>query len=322
MPSKTQSAVNFEDRSMSQHKLDTLYLMRLLVSIVRFGSFARAAEHLGITPSKASKDLRYLEQSLGTMLLNRTTRRLQLTDAGELTYRQADQMLALHEQLLDGLQNRRECLSGELRITAPMLWGEVMLTPMLLKFRQQHPSVRLVTDFSNRTSDLLRDNIHVAFRSTELNREPYLARFIAKDEMVLCASKAYMSDKSALCRPEELHQHSLITRCTDYSRHERWTLMDKGKELHMDVAGELAFSHKQAIYAAMQQGFGIAILPRYLVADELLAGTVVEVLPDFRPKGASFYALYTQRRAESALVTHFIDFVIAEMAARPAFDAA
>ena len=83
---------------MSHHKLDTLYLMRLLVAIVRCGSFAAAAARLGITPSKASKDLRHLEQSLGSVLLSRTTRRVQLTDAGELAYRQADQMIALHEQ--------------------------------------------------------------------------------------------------------------------------------------------------------------------------------------------------------------------------------
>ena len=97
---------------MRHHKLDTLYLMRLLVAIVRCGSFAAAAAQLGITPSKASKDLRHLEQSLGSVLLSRTTRRVQLTDAGELAYRQADQMIALHEQLLDGLQRRRSALCG------------------------------------------------------------------------------------------------------------------------------------------------------------------------------------------------------------------
>ncbi|BFL82592.1 hypothetical protein LFREDSHE_10420 [Shewanella baltica] len=108
---------------MKHHKLDTLYLMRLLVTIVRFDSFALAAEHLGITPSKASKDLKYLEHTLGAVLLNRTTRKLHLTDAGELTYRQADQMITLHEQLVDGLNHRRNSLCGELRITAPTLWG-------------------------------------------------------------------------------------------------------------------------------------------------------------------------------------------------------
>ena len=119
---------------MRHHKLDTLYLMRLLVAIVRCGSFAAAAAQLGITPSKASKDLRHLEQSLGSVLLSRTTRRVQLTDAGELAYRQADQMIALHEQLLDGLQRRRSALCGELRITAPDLWGEVVLTPVPVSY--------------------------------------------------------------------------------------------------------------------------------------------------------------------------------------------
>jgi DNA-binding transcriptional LysR family regulator len=294
---------------MNNHKTDTLYLMRLLVAIVRFDSFALAAEHLGITPSKASKDIKYLEHTLGVVLLNRTTRKLHLTDAGELTFSQAEQLITLHEQLIDGLNNRRNALSGELRISAPTLWGEIILTPILLKFRAEHPQVRLITDFSNHKSDLHRDNIHVVFRSTELNNEPYMARFIAKDEMVLCATDEYLLQNKALTHPEDLKTHSLITRCNGYSRYEQWTLMDNDKELIVNVAGELAFSDKKVIHAAMLQGAGIAQLPRYLVASKLEQGTVREVLPAFRPKGASFYALYTQRRAESALVTHFVEYV-------------
>ncbi|KLV40154.1 hypothetical protein SH16_02834 [Aeromonas caviae] len=295
---------------MRHHKLDTLYLMRLLVAIVRCGSFAAAAAQLGITPSKASKDLRHLEQSLGSVLLSRTTRRVQLTDAGELAYRQADQMIALHEQLLDGLQRRRSALCGELRITAPDLWGEVVLTPVLLRFRADHPEVRIIADFSNTPADLLRDNLHVAFRSTELGTQPYLARPIAVDDLVLCASADYLDRHPPLTTPQDLHQHSLITRSQEYGRHERWPLLAQGREIPLEVAGELAFSSKKAIHQGMRQGLGIARLPRYLVAAELAEGVVREVLPDYRPKGAHFYALYTQRRAESALVGHFLDYVI------------
>lgn len=266
---------------MSHHKLDTLYLMRLLVAIVRCGSFAAAAAQLGITPSKASKDLRHLEQSLGSVLLSRTTRRVQLTDAGELAYRQADQMIALHEQLLDGLQRRRSALCGELRITAPDLWGEVVLTPVLLRFRADHPEVRIIADFSNTPADLLRDNLHVAFRSTELGTQPYLARPIAVDDLVLCASADYLDRHPPLTTPQDLHQHSLITRSQEYGRHQ----------------------------VARQAGYPQS-LAHPLVAAELAEGVVREVLPDYRPKGAHFYALYTQRRAESALVGHFLDYVI------------
>ncbi|GLT13804.1 LysR family transcriptional regulator [Vibrio algivorus] len=298
---------------MSQNKLDNLYLMRLLVSIVQFESFTLAADHLGITPSKASKDLKYLEQNLGVVLLKRTTRKLHLTDAGELTYHHAEQMITLHEQLVDGLHSRRHSLCGELRITAPTLWGEIMLTPILLKFRATHPQVRLIVDFSNFTSDLQRENIHVAFRSTELNNEPYIARFIAKDEMVLCATKTYLLQSPPLVHPSDLQMHQLLTRCTNYSRYEQWILLDNEKELTVKVAGELSFSHKQAIYSAMKQGLGIALLPRYLIANDLEQGIVSEVLPKYRPKSSNFYAVYTQRRAESALITHFIEYVQAHL---------
>ncbi|MBL0514027.1 MULTISPECIES: LysR family transcriptional regulator [Aeromonas] len=298
---------------MDNHKLDTLYLMRLLLAIARFGSFAAAASHLGITPSKASKDLRHLEQSLGAVLLGRTTRRVQLTDAGKLACQQADQMVALHEELLDGLQRRRHSLCGELRITAPDLWGEVVLTPVLLRFRTSHPEVRIIADFSNHVADLVRDNLHVAFRSTVLRSEPYLARPIVQDDLVLCASEAYLATHPPLVQPQDLQHHSLITRSQDYGRREHWTLLHQGKEILLEVAGELAFSNKKSIQMAMAQGLGIARLPRYLVADELASGSVCEVLPAYRPKGAHFYALYTQRRADSALITHFLDYVIREL---------
>jgi len=212
--------------------------------------------------------------------------------------------------VLDGLQRRRSALCGELRITAPDLWGEVVLTPVLLRFRADHPEVRIIADFSNAPADLLRDNLHVAFRSTELCSEPYLARPIGPDELVLCASAAYLEAHPPLTTPQDLQQHILITRSREYGRHERWPLLSQGREIPLEVAGELAFSSKKAIHQAMRQGLGIARLPRYLVATELAEGVVREVLPDYRPKGAHFYALYTQRRAESALVGHFLDYVI------------
>jgi DNA-binding transcriptional LysR family regulator len=130
------------------------------------------------------------------------------------------------------------------------------------------------------------------------------------DDLVLCASADYLDRHPPLSEPQDLQQHPLITRCQEYSRHERWTLLAQGREIPLEVAGEQAFSSKRAIHQAMRQGLGIARLPRYLVAAELAEGVVREVLPDYRPKGAHFYALYTQRRAESALVGHFLDYVI------------
>lgn len=159
---------------MDHHKLDNLYLMRLFTLIVRLGSFAAAARQLQITAGKVSKDIHFLEQRLQTRLLHRTTRSLTLTDDGELYFQQAERILELNEQLLDSLSQRRHELAGELRITAPELWGELVLTPVLLGFKAKHPQVSIVAEFSNRAVDLLQDGFHIAFRSTRLSSEPIL----------------------------------------------------------------------------------------------------------------------------------------------------
>ncbi|MCG9747521.1 LysR family transcriptional regulator [Shewanella sp. Isolate8] len=298
-------------------KLDTIYLMKLFAAIVHRGSFAAAAAQLSITPSKASKDIQYLESLLDTRLLQRSTRHVTTTDAGELFYHKSQEILELNDELLDNLSHQKTQLSGELRLTAPKLWGERILTPIILAFKRHHPDVHIKASFSNEHSDLHRDKLHIAFRSTQITTEPYLARLIAKDESILCASHDYLSRHAAPQTPEALAEHKMILLSSRDKVFDRIKLLCTNhsamQSIEQRLDGELTFNNKSAIYQAVKAGFGIAVLPKYLVDADLRRGDLVAILPDYQLASANFYALYSHRRKDSALINLFIDFVIAEL---------
>jgi len=291
------------------HKLNHLYLMELFVAIVRHGSFSGAAKQLQITATKASKDIQYLEKSINTILLNRTTRAIHITDSGEVYLRSALDILELHSQMIDNIDVMKTSLSGELRLTAPALWGEVVLAPIILTFKKKYPKVKFVADFSNETSDIFRENIHIAFRSTELKKEPYLARYICKDEYTLCASRDYLQQNSVIKSLADLNDHQMVVFTQKGSVIDRFEFTYLQQSVQHHVSGSLSFNSKNAIFQAVIMGCGIAILPKYLLVKKLDSGELVEVLPEYKIKSFSFYALYTQRRKESTLVNTFIDYV-------------
>jgi len=290
-------------------KLDQIHLMKLFVAIVQRGTFAGGASSLNITATKASKDIQYLERLIESTLIRRSTRSFQLTDAGELYYQKALHILDVYDQMRDNIVSMKVNLSGELRVAAPSLWGSVVLTPLILKFKQLHPGVKIISDFSNELHNLMQDNIHVTFRSTELKNEPYLAKYICKDESVLCASAAYLHDSNTITHLDDLTAHKFISLAQKHTEFDHLIFDHKGQEVHQHLVGHMAFNNKDAMYQAVKAGLGIAVLPSYLVQKDIESEALFEVLPEYQLQSSQFYALYTQRKKESALVSKFIDFV-------------
>ena len=296
------------------NKLDHMHLMRLFIAIVQQGSFTKGAKNIGITATKASKDIQHLEQSLQVNLLQRTTRSLHLTDSGKQFYTNAVDIVEAHQQMLDNLQSMRHALRGELRISAPSLWGKHILTAIILQFKQSHSEVSFIVNYTNQKMDLHLENLHINFRSTELTDEPYLARFVDDDNYTLCATDQYLNQHCAVKTPDDLDQHQLICLAQRDSLFEKITFTKNSVQQHKHLKGELAFNDKESIYQAVKQHFGIAVLPSYLVKKDIQRGELCQVLPDYPIKSSKFYALYSQRRRESALINHFIDFVVEQLA--------
>ncbi|MEH6446301.1 MAG: LysR family transcriptional regulator [Oceanospirillaceae bacterium] len=313
--SKTIKSAQKSAPAAVSHKLDHIHLMRLFILVVQHASFSKAANQLRITATKASKDIRHLEKSLQTTLLNRTTRSVNMTDAGVIFYNSSLQILEIHQKMLDSMQSLKCNLSGELRISAPSLWGKIVLTPIILAFKQLYPEVVLIAHYSNQLVDIKKENIHIAFRSTLLSDEPYIARFIQQDNYTLCASRDYLQQHSTINTPEHLDHHQFITLVNHTSNSEHLIFKGPEREIHKQIKGELSFSNKEDIYKAVKEGFGIAMLPNYLISADINNGKLVSLLEHYPLKSFKFYALFTLKRSDSALLNTFIDFVIAQIAA-------
>lgn len=291
------------------HKLNHLYLMQLFVAIVQSNSFSGAAKKLKVAATKASKDIKYLEQSLDCKLLNRTTRSVNVTDVGEMYYKSALEILEMHSQMIDNIKMTKNTICGELRISAPELWGELVLAPIIINFKKQHPDVKFIVDLSNEKVDIYEDNIHIAFRSTDLKKEPYYSKHIIADEFIMCASSDFVLSNSPIGSPQDLDNHPFIALIQKHSQLDKIDFIHNDTNIKHHIKGELLFNNKKVIFKAIKAGLGIAVLPKYLVRKDLESGSLIEIMPDYKIKGSNFYALYTQRRKDSSLVNHFIDFV-------------
>lgn len=295
-------------------QMDKLYLMQLFVKIIHLGTFSAAAQKMGITASKASKDIQLLEQTLGCKLLNRSTRSIGITSAGELYYKTAVEILASYDGLVDNLNYMKQHLTGELRITAPDLWGNEVLTPLIMAFKQTYPDVSIRAHYSNAMVDLVQENIHIAFRSTELNDQPYLSKPLAADISVLCASRSYFDDKAMPICLSELEALDFISFSQNENSYNNLTFDYQGQKRSIQLQGALSFNSKQAIFNAVRNNLGIANLPEYLVRDGLAKGEIVALLPDYKLPEKTFYAFYSQRKQESRLVSSFIEFAQSALA--------
>jgi len=288
---------------------DRLYLMELFVEIVHLGTFKAAAQKLGVTQSKATKDIQRLETSLGSNLLNRTTRSVGITRAGEIYYGAAMKILEDYNELAESLDFVRNRLSGELRVTAPMLWGDAVLTPLILEFQKRNTDVSIIANYSDHFVDLFRENIHIAFRTTVPENEPYLSKKICEDTTVICASRKYFETREIPEKPADLEDHDFITFGQDINRYTRLVLKRESATETVTVGGRLSFSSMRSVFNGTLGHHGIASVPRYLAQPEIDAGNLVAVLPEYELQKVWFHAFYTERKRENSLVAAFIDFV-------------
>ncbi|OMH37998.1 LysR family transcriptional regulator [Motiliproteus sp. MSK22-1] len=290
-------------------QIDRIYLMQLFVKIIHLGTFSAAADKMGIAASKATKDIQQLEKDLGSVLLNRSTRSIGITNAGELYYDAAMEILASYDGLLDNLNYIKNRLTGELRITAPELWGNIVLTPLVFEFKKKYPDVSIRASYSNDIVDLIRENIHIAFRSTNLTNEPYLSKRISTDRSVLCASTEYIKKNTLPEQLSDLEKLDYITFSHSENTYNRLEFDYQGSLQSITLTGSLTFNSKKSVYDAVVRHQGAAVLPNYIVQQGIEEGTLVTLLPGYSLQSKNFYAFYTQRKKDSALVGKFIDFV-------------
>ena len=288
--------------------MDRFLEMQTFNAVVDAGSFVKAAEALNMSKAAVSRYLVDMEARLGVRLLHRTTRRLSLTDEGQVFYGRSKELLAELAEAEEEISSRSHAASGLLRINAPFTFGVLHLAPLWGAFRSLHPKVKLDVTLSDRLVDLVEEGYDVAIRIARLDNSTLISKRLASTRMVLCASPQYLALHGTLQEPADLAQHAVIS----YSY---WSTRD---EWHFDgPQGPVSVKTQPCIHtnsgdtcrAAALAHQGVILQPSFLVGPDLVAGTLVELLPQYRSIELGIYAVYPTRKHVSQKVRALIEFL-------------
>ncbi|MCA0975108.1 LysR family transcriptional regulator [Halomonas denitrificans] len=277
----------------------TLERMALFADVARTLSFTRAAEQSGVSKSYLSEQVRRLERDLNVSLLIRSTRSVRLTEDGERVLRRMDQVQDSLIELGRELEHAGGRLSGELRITAPVLFAEHYLMDICNDFQRTHPELRLHLDVSYRNHDLTRERFDLAFRSTLVPPERMIARPLMRYRAVCCAAPSYLARHGQPQSTAELREH----RCLTFTQQQLWSFDSEDVTLE----GCLSINDHRLLRRQALAGRGIVRVADYLVADDLARGELVEVLPTYAERTRTIQMIYPPRLRQSAKLRAFIE---------------
>jgi DNA-binding transcriptional LysR family regulator len=289
--------------------MNSLTEVSIFVKVVELSSFTAAAEALETSQPVVSKAVTRLEEKLGVRLLNRTTRRLSLTEAGAELYRRSVRALAEIEDAELEIARFQTEPRGTLRVSAPMSFSILHLGSLLPSFIARYPGVSVELQLDDRQVDLVEEGYDVAIRVGRLQDSNLVARRLTPCRQVLCASPSYLAKHGAPERPEDLLEHSCIIYSL-LSTPREWRFTDAAGETHVvPVNGALQSNNGLVNRAAAIAGAGIVLLPAFYIGEELHAGQLKAVLSDFKPIDLAIYALYPERRNLTPKVRAFVDFL-------------
>ena len=278
--------------------------MALFVEVARVRSFRRAAEALGIPNSTLSRRISELEKAIGLRLLHRTTRKIELTEAGQLYYARSkhivDEARLVHEQLGEMLEQP----SGILRVSMPVDFATLYLAPILVDFAGHYPGITFEFDLTPRRVDLVSEPFDVAIRMGKLEESGLIARLIGRHSRQLYASPDYIEASGEPAAPADLAAHE----CICMTKVSTWNLQQRMNKVEVGVRGRFTLNSVGMIRTLALKHQGIALLPEKIVADDLASGRLRRVLPEWTGSTVSIYAV-TETRLTPAKTQRFIEFL-------------
>ncbi len=288
--------------------------MGLFASVAEAHSFTAAAERLEIPKSTVSRRIAMLEDSLGLRLLERTTRSLRLTEAGELYLGFCERIKAEAEQADVAVHSLVEIPRGEVRISAPWDIGQGLLTPLLGEFLRAYPEIQITLEQSNRRVDLLEEGIDVAIRVGKLEASSLIQRSLGCVTPGLYASREYLARTGEPDSPEALPEHDLLV-MNDSGRGGQWRLRGPGRSVTLKVTARACANDFGSIRHLAASGLGIAMLPPYL-AQGPGAPPLLPVLPSWSAHPAPVSALYLSHRGATPKLRALLDFLVEHLSPR------
>ncbi|MCM2306446.1 MAG: LysR family transcriptional regulator [Sulfuritalea sp.] len=288
--------------------MNKLLQIEVLVAVVRSGSFVGAAEVLGVSKAAVSRHVGELEARLGVRLLQRTTRRLSLTEAGQIFHARSKDILDSVSESEDEISTQTGTASGQLRISAPVTFGVRHLAPLWGEFRRRHPRVTLDITLADRVVDLIEEGYDLAIRIGRLSSSTLVSRRLAITRMVLCAAPDYLATHGTPRHPHELADHEILA-YSYWSDKDEWRFDGPDGAVSVRTQPCLSSNSGDTCRAAALAGQGVILQPSFVVDTDLAAGTLVELMPEYRAVELGIYAVYPTRKHVPAKVRALLDFL-------------
>jgi DNA-binding transcriptional LysR family regulator len=300
--------------------MDRLTAMEAFVRVVERGGFSAAADDMRLSRAMVSRHVQDLEKHLGARLLNRTTRKIGLTEAGQVYYERSTHLLADLAAAEGAVNELHARPRGMLRVNAPVVFGALHLAPAVADYMAAFPEVSVERTLHDRVVDLVEEAYDLAIRIGRLGDSSLIARRLAPCRIVVCAAPEYLARRGTPLVPADLSRHDCV-RYMYGEGGEIWHFEQAEQKVAIRVRGQLRTNHGEAMRVAVVRGRAIAALPSFIISAELAAGTLVPLLQDWRVDEMAVHAVYPPGRNPSAKLRSFIDFLVPRFGERPSWDA-
>jgi len=283
--------------------------MQAFINVVESGSFSESARRMGLSQPSVSRQVNALESQLGVRLLQRTTRSLSLTEAGQVYYDKAKLIQYAVTEANQAISGFKDSPSGLLRISAPHTWTEAKIAPHIGEFLNHYPDIKLDIQCNDHIQDMVEDRLDLVIRVGRANDSSYIAIPFSKVKILLCASPEYFAENGRPKTIADLNNHSFIT----YDKFNKLVLSKAGDQQEIPMQGPLSMNSVAGIISVAKQGVGLIAIPDLLLQQDLQQGSLVQILPDYQMdiKGLAVeqaFAMYASRKQMPAKVRAFLDF--------------
>lgn len=289
--------------------MDRFEEMRVFAAVVDAGSFVGASDTLAMSKAAVSRHVAELESRLGVRLLHRTTRKLSLTPEGEVFHGRCRELLGGVDEAEAEVTSRTGEASGLLRLNVPVSFGLLHLAPLWVEFMALHPKVTLDVTLADRVVDIVEDGFDMAVRIARLPNSSLVSRTLTSTRLVLCASPAYLRARGQPAHPSDLTGHDVLAYSL-FSMGDQWDFTGPDGVASVKVTPRLRTNSGDTCRVAALRHQGIVLQPSFLVGPDLLAGTLVEVMPAWRSIELDVYAVYPSRKFVSPKVRLMIEFLV------------
>ncbi|MEN0036767.1 MAG: LysR family transcriptional regulator [Cellvibrio sp.] len=285
--------------------------VKVFVSVVDLGSFAKAADALSMTRPSVTNAINALESSIGARLLHRTTRRSSLTGEGEIFYEKAMQLLSEVAETKNLFGGSGDSPHGRLRIDIPVAVASTIIIPQLPEFQRRYPSIEVILGVSDQPTDLIADGVDCVLRIGGNSPPTMVSRLVAHIPMVFCASPEYLANYGTPKNIEDLSEHHAVTYFSGRGRRRmEWNIFEDGKERIVHMRSSMLVNDTAAYVDCAMAGMGLIQVAGVYVEDRLKSGALIEVLPDRQHVTLPLSVLYPNRQHLSPAVRAFVDWTV------------